>query len=187
MDEYLSFCAAYEGQEEKAKLDNPAFHIHSSLVPEVNFNLSYSLLLNLASACNPDSVDVLWGFINKYQEGLNAQNAPLLAKMVENAINYYNDFIKANKEFKAPSEDEKNALNNLAAALENADAYLDASGLQSLVFSVGKENGYADNIRDWFLALYQILLGQNQGPRLGSFIALFGVDNFVSLIKEKVS
>lgn len=187
MDEYLSFCGAYEGQEEKAKLDNPAFHIHSSEVPEVNFNLSYSLLLNLASACNPDSVDVLWGFINKYQEGLNAQNAPLLAKMVENAINYYNDFIKANKKFKTPSANEKTALNNLSSALEDIETSLDAAELQSLVFSVGKENGYADNIKDWFLALYQILLGQDQGPRLGSFIALFGVDNFVRLIKEKVS
>lgn len=189
MDEYLSFCSAFERQDEKAKLENPAFHIHAGQIPEINFGLSYSLLLNLASACNPDKPEVLWGFINKYEAGLSEQNSPMLAKMVENAINYYDDFIKANKNFKTPSEDEKKALAKLSDALSSVDESLitDASTLQTAVFSVGKENGYEDNIRDWFLALYQILLGQDQGPRLGSFIALFGVDNFNKLIKEKIS
>ena len=188
MDEYLSFSSSFAKQEEKAQLDNPAFHIHFGQLPDINFNLSYSLLLNLASACNPDKPEVLWGFINKYESGLSAQNSPILAKMVENAINYYNDFIKANKQFKTPSVDEKNALNKLIIALKNVDQSLvtDASTLQTSVFSIGKESGYENNIRDWFLALYQILLGQDQGPRLGSFIALFGIDNFVQLIEEKI-
>lgn len=188
MDEYLNFCISYHGQEQKFQLENPVFHIHEGEVPKINFNLSYSLLLNLASACNPDDEQVLWGFINKYESGLTEENSPFLAKMVKSALNYYNDFIKANKKFKKPSDLEIKALQNLALALKNIDKHLlnNASELQTLIFSIGKENGYESNIRDWFLALYQILLGQDQGPRLGSFIALFGRDNFVALIEEKL-
>jgi len=188
MDEYLSFCGSYEKQDEKAKLENPAFHIHAGKVPEINFNLSYSLLLNLASACNPDNPEVLWGFINKYESGLTKESSPTLAKMVENAINYYDDFIKKNKKFKVASDSEKEALTKLVQVLKNIDKNIEnnPSELQTIIFSVGKENGYENNIKDWFLALYQILLGQNQGPRFGSFIALFGVNNFIQLIEDKM-
>lgn len=188
MDEYLTFAAAFLGQEELLKLDNPAFHIHSGKIPAVGFNLSYSLLLNLASACNPESDAVLWGFISKYQPGLTPQSSPLLSKMVHSAISYYNDFIKKNKKFREAVEAEKSALRELVEVLKNAtdEQKNDGALLQNLVFQVGKNHGYEKNMRDWFLALYQILLGQDQGPRMGSFIALFGVENFVKLVGERV-
>ena len=189
MDEYLTFVQNFNSQEELAKLDNPAFHIHEGKIPPINFNLSYSLLLNLASACNPDNDAVLWGFISKYQEGLTPENSPLLKKMVHNAIAYYNDFIKSKKVFREAIESEKAALDELAIKLKTfpAEQSHDGALLQNLVFQVGKNNGYEKNMRDWFLALYQVLLGQDQGPRMGSFIALFGIDNFVKLIEEKIS
>ena len=188
MDEYLAFAQNYENQEEAAKLDNPAFHIHEGKIPAINFNVSYSLLLNLASACNPENDTVLWGFISKYQKGLTPETSPLLAKMVHRAISYYNDFIKRHKKFKAPVDAEKLALRDLIHILENATAEQKADGalLQNLVFQIGKNHGYEKNMRDWFLALYQILLGQDQGPRMGSFIALFGIENFVKLVEEKI-
>ena len=188
MDEYLTFALAYGNQEELAKLDNPAFHIHSGKIPEISFNLSYSLLLNLASACNPENDDVLWGFISKYQSGLTPENSPLLAKMVKSAISYYNDFIKKNKKFREATEAEKSALRELVETLKNAsdEQKNDGALLQNLVFQVGKNHGYEKNMRDWFLALYQVLLGQDQGPRMGSFIALFGIENFVKLVEEKI-
>ncbi len=186
-DEYLTFAQGYEKQDDMAKLDNPAFHIHEGKIPAINFNLSYSLLLNLASACNPENDSVLWGFISKYQNGLTKESSPLLAKMVGCAINYYNDFIKQNKKYRLPTESEKKALEELKNVVKNAtnQELEDGHLLQNMVFQVGKNYGYEKNMRDWFLALYQVLLGQDQGPRMGSFIALFGRDNFIKLVEEK--
>lgn len=190
MDEYLTFAQNYATQDQAAKLDNPAFHIHGGKIPSnaLNFNLSYSLLLNLASACNPENDTVLWGFISKYQQGLTPETSPLLANMVKCAIAYYNDFIKKNKKFRPATEAEKIALNDLVNLLKNAtdEQKSDGALLQNLVFQAGKNHGYEKIMRDWFLALYQILLGQDQGPRMGSFIALFGIENFVKLVEEKI-
>lgn len=184
MDEYLSFVQSYQTQDEAKKLENPVFHIHQGNVPQVNFNLSYSLLLNLASACNPENDAVLWGFISKYQDGLTKENSPLLAQMVNNAINYYNDFIKKNKNYRQATIEEKAALDELNKVLGEVDSENanDGKFLQNLIFQVGKNHGYESKMRDWFLALYQILLGQDQGPRMGSFIALFGIDEFCKML-----
>jgi lysyl-tRNA synthetase class 1 len=121
MDEYLSFLSAFKGQEDAKKIENPAFHVHFGKVPEPECNLSYSLLLNLASACNPENDQVLWGFISKYQSGLSKENAPNLAKMVSCAINYYNDFIKANKNYREATDAEKAAILDLKSALLEID------------------------------------------------------------------
>ncbi len=191
MDDYLAFLSSYNKESDEAKkIENPVFYIHSGEVPQINFGLTYSLLLNLASACNPENDEVLWGFIEKYQAGLTPENSPLLAKMVKNALNYYNDFIKANKEYREFSAEEKVIILKLKENLKNfkyeQGEDLLSSQLQTLVFSVGKENGFEKNIRDWFLLIYQGLFGQNQGPRLGSFIELYGVDNFVKMIEDRV-
>ena len=190
MDEYLTFAQSYATQEEAAKLDNPVFHIHAGKIPSnsLNFNISYSLLLNLASACNPESDAVLWGFLSKHQQGLSSETSPLLQKMVHSAISYYNDFIKKNKKFRTATEAEKSALQELCAELKKfpQEQSHDGALLQNLVFQIGKNHGYEQKMRDWFLALYQILLGQDQGPRMGSFIALFGIENFVKLVEEKI-
>ena len=188
MDEYLTFAQSYEKQDELLKLDNPAFHIHQGKIPAINFNLNYSLLLNLASACNPENDSVLWGFISKYQSGLTKENSPLLAKMVTNAINYYDDFIKKNKKYREATEAEALALKELREVIKNVpqEQIHDGQVLQNIVFSVGKNHGYEKNMRDWFLALYQILLGQDQGPRMGSFIVLFGIENFLKLLDSKL-
>ena len=190
MDEYLTFVQSFENQTPEQKLENPAFFIHNGKVPSdsLNFNISYSLLLNLAGACNPENDEVLWGFISKYQAGLTKNSSPLLAQMVDRAINYYNDFIKKNKKYREASNPEKLAIGELADALKNIDENKknDPQELQNLVFQIGKNHGYEKNMRDWFLALYQILLGQDQGPRMGSFIALFGIDEFLRLVGERL-
>lgn len=187
MDEYLAFATSYDAQDLQPRLENPAFHIHEGEVVIPNFSINYSLLLNLASACNPENPEVLWGFISKYQSGLTKENSPLLGKMIGNAIAYYNDFIKKHKTFRGATESEKSAIQDLVLALKELpkDVASDAAILQNLVFQIGKNHGYEKNMRDWFLALYQILLGQDQGPRMGSFIALFGVDNFIKLVADK--
>jgi lysyl-tRNA synthetase, class I len=186
MDEYLAFLASYQNEDEALRAENPAFHIHFGKVPQPECNLTYSLLLNLASACNPDNDKVLWGFISKYSSGLTPENSPLLQKMVHCAINYYNDFIKAHKKYRSATDNEKAALQDLKKVLLTMEKNSDASVLQNQIFEIGKKHGYEKNMRDWFSALYQILLGQDQGPRMGSFIALYGVDDFVKMIDGAV-
>lgn len=188
MDEYLAFLDSYHKQELNLQLENPAFYIHFGQVPANSFSgLNYSLLLNLASACNPENDKILWGFISKYQSGLTAQTSPLLAKMVNCSINYYNDFIKAHKKFRKASENEKSALIELKSILETIEENKPAAEIQNEVFAIGRKFGYEQNMKDWFSALYQILLGQEQGPRIGSFIALYGAKNFAKLIEKSLS
>ncbi len=191
MDEYLSFLLSYNKEIDQAKrINNPVFHIHFGQVPNPECNLTFSLLLNLASACNPENDEVLWGFISKYQQDqereLSKENSPNLDKMVGCAINYYNDFIKANKKYRDATALEKAAIIDLKNALQEIDKNSDAPAVQTLVFEIGKKHGYEKNMRDWFSALYQILLGQNEGPRMGSFIALYGVDGFIKMIEKIV-
>lgn len=188
MDEYIAYSNSYNQLDEAKKLENPLFHIHSGNVNNIDFNINYSLILNLASVCNPENDDILWGFISKYQKNLHKESSPLLTKMINNAINYYNDFIKSNKKYRTPNNKEKLALQDLANEIKKADNNIinDASQIQTMIFSIGKKHGYEKNMREWFLTLYQILLGQDQGPRMGSFIALYGQDNFLQLIDQKL-
>ncbi|MDA9573396.1 lysine--tRNA ligase [Rickettsiales bacterium] len=188
MDEYITYSNSYNQLDEVKKLENPLFHIHNGNVNNIDFNISYSLILNLASVCNPENDDILWGFISKYQKDLHKESSPLLTKMINNAINYYNDFIKSNKKYRTPNNKEKLALQDLANEIKKADNNIinDASQIQTMIFSIGKKHGYEKNMREWFLTLYQILLGQDQGPRMGSFIALYGQDNFLQLIDQKL-
>lgn len=172
----------------KENLENPVFFINFGDVPAINFNINYSLLLNLASACNPENTEVLWGFISKYDKSINKENSPLLQQMVSSAVNYYNDFVRQSKVFRSPTDLELIALKLLISNISSLekDDYLNNEVLQNVVFRTGRESGYENNMKDWFSSLYQILLGQNQGPRMGSFIALFGVDNFIGLVRDKI-
>ena len=187
MDEYLAFLNSYYETEDEKKADSPVFHIHFGNVPKPECNLTYSLLLNLASACNPENDEVLWGFISKYQSGLTSENSPLLKKMVHKAINYYNDFIKSTKSYRLPNDSEKAALNDLNNALSEMDKNSSGKEIQNQIFEIGRNHGYEKNMKDWFCALYQILLGQNQGPRMGSFVALYGIDNFINMVNKALN
>src|SRR3989338_6189761 len=190
MDDYLAFLENYNKETDEARrLENPVFYIHFGKVPEINFDLNYSLLLNLACACSPDNDEVLWGFISKHKADLSPKTSPLLNKMIHCALNYFNDFVKANRQFHKFSTEELQIIKKLKEAILNFKVADDgnplAAQLQTLIFTIGKENGYAANIRDWFSLLYKGLFGQTQGPRMGSFIELYGIENFVKMIDER--
>ena len=185
VDEYLSFAEKYHSQSPDEQLANPAWHIHDGAVPEGQLPISFNLLLNLVSASNASEPEVLWGFIKRYAPEASPLTHPGLDKMVGYAINYFHDFVKPNKSFRAPDEKERSAIEDLAGRLRAADAGLDAGALQQIVFDVGKAHEF-DPLRAWFSALYEVLLGQSQGPRFGSFIELYGVDETVKLIEEKL-
>lgn len=187
VDEYLTFVKKYHEEEDWGKkLANPAYHIHQGKVPEIEtFGISFSLLLNLASVCNPESKDVLWGFISQYANGASPEKAPYLDHMTKYAVIYYNDFIKPNKKYLEPSKDHKELLQKILSMLEGAEESATAEEIQSSIYSIGMEAGF-ENLREYFKLLYQILLGQEQGPRLGSFIKLFGINKTKELIQSKI-
>ena len=187
VDEYMIFLSKYKEQEAKDKFNNPVWHIHNGNPPESEAHgLSFSLLLNLASACNPEDKSVLWGFITRYAPDATPEHCPHLDTLVEHAIYFYEDFIKPNKNYRSPTEAEREALEHLLDALKVLPAHATAEDIQNIVYTAGKTN-FADNLRDWFKALYEILLGQSQGPRLGSFIALYGIKETESLITNALN
>ncbi len=186
VDEYLSFLSAYPTQEDKARIGNPVWHIHSGNPPVGELPISFALLLNLVSASHSDDPAVLWGFIQKYAPGATAADHPRLNDLVGYAINYFNDFVKPNKSYRAASDAERKALEDLAARLEALSEGTSAEDLQSVVYEIGKTHAF-ENLRDWFKAVYEVLLGESQGPRFGSFIALYGVEETARLIRRALA
>ncbi|MDH5771796.1 MAG: lysine--tRNA ligase [Rhodospirillaceae bacterium] len=186
VDEYLTFLGKFPEQEEKDQLNNPVWHIHSGNPPAGETPFSFNVLLNLASVCHSEDKAVLWSFITRYRPDLTPEQAPILDKLVTGAINYYQDFIKPNKKFRGPSDVERAALEDLKASLEKMESATSAEDIQTEVYEVGKRHGF-ENLRDWFKACYEILLGQEQGPRLGSFIALYGMNETITLITRALA
>jgi len=186
VDEYFSFASAYERQSNEERLNNPAFHINGGAPKKIDMPISFALLLNLVSAANAHDKEVLWGFISRYAPDATPKNQPELDNLAGYAIAYFNDFIKPTKKFRAPDDKEKQALILLRDGLNDFADCVDAKELQNLVFAIGKEAEF-EPLRDWFKALYQVLLGQDQGPRFGSFIALYGVKETQKLIDDALA
>ncbi len=186
VDDYLTHVEKYKTQDEVKKIDNPAWHIHAGYPPNETAHLSYNILLNLASVCHTEDKAVLWHFIGRYRPGATPENAPILDKLVEYAINYFRDFIRPAKQYRKATKEEKAALEDLVKALRSLPAKSMGVDIQAKVYEVGKCH-YFENLKDWFKALYEILLGQSDGPRMGSFIALYGVDETITLLTRAIA
>ena len=184
VDEYHQQLRAYPNQDEKAQLANPVYHIHAGgTVPASTMVVPFSMLLNLASAAGAEDTETMWGFIKRYAPDASPETHADLDQAAGFAVRYYNDFVKPAKTFRAPDDQERGAIEDLANRLAAHDGATDDETLQTLVFAVGKDHGF-DPLRNWFKALYEVLLGQSQGPRFGGFIALYGVDETVALIRS---
>jgi lysyl-tRNA synthetase, class I len=174
VDEYFQHLAAYPQQTVEQQLQNPVWHVHEGSPPEIEMPVSFAMLLNLVSASNAHDKAVLWGFINSYSSAITPQTHPKLDELVGYAIRYFEDFVKPHKSFHAPVGDEREALLDLDTRLAALDADADAETIQNQIFAVGRERGF-ENLRDWFNFLYRCLLGQERGPRFGTFVALYGI------------
>lgn len=184
VDEYIVFISAYHKQNEEEKYENPVYYIHNGDVPDFKIEgISYSLMLNLASVCNPENDDILWGFIQKYTPNLHKGKYYFLDEMVSKSISYYNHYIKPNKKFRISTDQEKMLLQKLLELCEKTEI-VDGNLLQNEVYKIAKESEY--DIKEWFSCIYNVLLGQEEGPRVGSFISLFGTKNMAKLIKDKI-
>ena len=189
-DEYLQQLDALNRKraegDNAAQLDNPAWHVHRGDPPEKGSPVSFSLLLNLVSAADASTADILWAFLSRYIPGSTPETEPLLAKLVGYALNYYEDFVKPAKTFRAPTDQERAAIEDLAARLRALPDGADAEAIQNEVFEAGKAGGF-EPLRAWFTALYEVLLGQSQGPRFGSFVAIFGIERTLALIDKALA
>ena len=186
VDEYLGALTAYPKQDLRERLNNAAFHIHGGNPPTEDLPISFSLLLNLASASHSEDRNVLWGFIRNYAPDATPENHPRLDHLVGYAINYFHDFVKPAKKYRAPDDRERAALEDLAARFETVDPATTAEDLQNIVYEIGKTHEFA-NLRDWFRALYEVLLGEEQGPRFGTFTRLYGVRETAALIRRALA
>jgi lysyl-tRNA synthetase class 1 len=183
VDEYDQFRAAYPAQEVEKRLGNPVHHIHSGQVPEARMPISFALLLNLVAVASTDDKELLWGFVQRYVPEASPETHPELDKRLDFALAYFRDFIADSLIHRPPTEMEAAALRDLDARLAALPEDADAEAIQFEVYEAGKAHPF-ESLRDWFKAQYETLLGTSQGPRMGSFIALYGVENSRKLIAE---
>jgi lysyl-tRNA synthetase class 1 len=181
VDEYDQHLRAFPGQAPDKRLDNPVWHIHDGNPPESQMAAPFAMLLNLAAAANAQDKEVLWGFIRKYAPEASPQTHPALDAAVERALNYVADKVLPNRVHRAPTDVERAALADLRDRLRAHEGPTDAETLQDIVYAVGNAHPF-EPLRAWFAALYQVLLGADQGPRFGGFVALYGVEETCSLI-----
>ena len=186
VDEYDQHLRAYPAQAPAKRLENPAWHIHRGEPPESDLAVPFSMLLNLASAASAHDKAVLWGFIRRYAPEASPETHPGLDAAAERAVRYFEDKVAPAKIYRAPTEMERAALADLAGRLRTHTGERDAAALQDVVYAVGNEHGF-EPLRAWFQAIYEVLLGQSQGPRFGNFIAIYGVDETVALIDRALA
>lgn len=189
VDDYLNMLDIFQEQikdnDIKKQMENPVFHIHNGSPPKEQKSLSFNILLNLASVCGAEDDELMWGFVQRYIPAVDRVNSKLLADLITHTITYYHDFIKPNLNYRRPSEIEREAMEDLLAELESAKlGNVSAEKMQEIVFEVGKRHPF-NSLKEWFQSLYEVLFGNSEGPRLGSFIALYGVDNMCILIRDK--
>jgi lysyl-tRNA synthetase class 1 len=182
VDEYHQQLRAYPDQDWAQKLANPVHHIHNGTVPASDMVVSFAMLLNLASVAGAEDKETLWGFIRRYAPDASPETNLDMDQAAGFAVRYYNDFVKPEKTFRLPNDTERAALEDLVARLKVYDGPIEDEALQTLVFAVGKDHGF-EPLRDWFRALYEVLMGASQGPRFGGFIALYGVNETIALIE----
>ena len=186
VDEYLDFIEKGKNQNELQLLMNPVWHVHNGEMPKEKIIMTFSMLLNLVETSNADTKELLWKFVKKYKKNIIENKYPIFDNLISYAIKYFNDVIKQKKQYKKPNIDEKIALQALIKTLENCNDKMTPEEIQTKIYSVGKENGYSENLRDWFKLIYEVVFGDENGPRMGFFISFFGVKETKQLIIDKL-
>jgi lysyl-tRNA synthetase class 1 len=199
VDEYYTFLSAYPRQDWKNRLGNPVWHMHKGNPPAIDLAVPFSLLLNLVSASNAQDKAVLWGFISRYAPGVTPEKNPELDRLAGYAIRYFDDFVKPSKVFRAPDEVERDALAKLSEALAALPAGSDGETIQNAALNVARKiERYQDHSKQapeggpgvsvaFFQMIYQVLIGQERGPRFGSFAALYGIAETRALIGKALA
>ena len=186
VDDYLDCIEKSKKQNELQLLMNPVWHVHNGNIPNEDMIMTFSMLLNLVETSNADSKELLWKFVKKYKSDISEENFSIFDGLIGYAIKYFNDVIKAQKKYKNPNDNEKLALQALVKTLEKCTDEMSPEDIQTLIYSTGKENGYTENLRDWFKLIYEVVFGDENGPRMGFFISFFGVNETKELLINKL-
>ena len=186
VDEYLTCIDKFSEQDDNQKLLNPVWHVHNGKPPKEKSVMPFSVLLNLVGTSNATDKDVLWKFIKKNKKNIKISDHPILDSLMGYALKYFVDIIKPNKKYRKPNDKEKKALQNLVKRLKDCKEQMDPEAIQTIVYSVGKDNGYKENLREWFKAIYEIIFGDQDGPRMGFFISFFGIKESIELINKYI-
>ena len=187
VDEYLSFLDKFSEQPMKEQLGNPVWHVHDGNPPQEKNVITFGVLLNLVSASNADNEEVLWKFIKNFKSDVNRAEHPILEKLIKNAISYFNDHVKIHKKYRSANELEKKALLELTQEIQKMPEGLSPEEMQTIVFTVGKNYYAKEELRNWFKAIYEVVFGDEQGPRMGSFICFFGKQETIDLINNSLN
>jgi len=186
VDEYLSLIEKYSKQKSNEQLLNPVWHVHKGSPPKEKIVMPFSMLLNIVGSSNAKTKDVLWKFIKKFHKEIDPKSHKILDELTNYAINYFVDEVEPKKKFKKPNTNEKKALENLVSVLKKVSQNTPAEEIQTKIYTAGKENGYSDNLRDWFKLIYEVCFGEENGPRMGFFISFFGVKETIDLMEKKL-
>ena len=210
MDDYLTFLEAYPRQQWKERLGNPVWHLHAGNPPPPErlaseggnggTAISFAMLLNLAAVANSEDPAVLWAFLQRYAPGVTAQTHPRLDKLVGYAVRYFRDFVRPAKTYRAPDETERGALETLSRVLGELPRDATAEDIQTVLYDIPRPIPRYQDFKaktatperpgvsnDWFNMLYQVLLGEERGPRFGSFAALYGIPETRALIAKALA
>ena len=187
VDEYLSFLDKFQEQPMKEQLGNPVWHIHNGNPPKEKTIITFGVLLNLVSASNANNEEVLWKFVKNFRPDTDRSKHPILEGLIKNAISYFNDHVKIHKKYRAANDQEKKALLELNEEIKKMPEGLTPEEIQTIVFTVGKNYYPKEELRNWFKAIYEIVFGDEQGPRMGSFICFFGKQETIDLINKSLN
>jgi lysyl-tRNA synthetase, class I len=214
VDDYLTFLEKFPAQDAKARLMNPVWHLHAGLPPEPELvssgegnqpgtTISFSMLLNLVAVANSEDPSVLWGFIRRYAPGVSSETHPRLDSLVKRAVRYFQDFVKPQKTYRLPDQAEAASLRRLAdslASFETEHRPATAEAIQEEIYNIGRAEPRYQDLKakgataerpgvsiEWFNTIYQVLLGEQRGPRFGSFVALYGVKETRALIERALT
>ena len=188
VDEYIAHAEQFarESNNAEAVVENPVWFLSDRRPVTEEYPISFALLLNLVSASGASDREVLWGFIRAYAPGASPATHKGLDRLVTYALKYYEDFVKPRKHYRLATEKERTALSALADVLEGMGGERNPETVQNAVYEIGKTHAF-EPLRDWFKAIYEVALGQAQGPRFGSFAALFGCAETAILIRTALS
>ncbi len=187
VDEYISHCNGFDELDYQKKFDSPVWHIHSGKPLKFKSDISFNSLTNLVSICNTSDKNIIWGFINQYDASINPKNNSEFDRLIDYSINYYNDFVLPNKKYLDIDDSNKGIFIDIKNILtDKIDGNTSSEEIQTMLYEVGKNYKF-ENLKDYFKLVYQVLLGQEQGPRLGSFIKLYGVKETIKIIDQKLN
>lgn len=214
VDDYQQFLGGYARQDWKNRLGNPVWHIHAGEPPEPELiaqqgadadnaprtQVTFGLLLNLVAVANSEDKAVLWAFLRRYAPAVTPETHPKLDALVGYAIAYFRDFVKTGKSYRAADAVEEVALQRLDAALAALPDGATPELIQDVALDAARSEPRYQNLQakgatperpavtgDWWKAIYQVLLGEDQGPRFGSFAAIYGIANTRALIAKGLS